>query len=150
MNPWIYALIPLSTAFFAWLWWRSRVRAGAIRVLAESRGFHYLGKALPRSLQLTGSPFVSITSVWNVIDGEPRGTRIVAFDCKLGEGKASWRRTVIAVKTNIGNIAASSFDPALRIEQMKDWVLIYHPKDFALIARQLMPVTELGAYLETI
>ena len=88
--------------------------------------------------------------MWNVIDGEPRGTRIVAFDCKLGEGKASWRRTVIAVKTDIANIATSSFDPALRIEQMEDWVLIYRPQDLALIARQLMPVTELEEYLETI
>jgi len=72
---------------------------------------------------LTGWPFASITSVWNVIDGEPLGKRIVVFDCKFGDGKASWRRTVIAIKTVIGNITASSFDPSLGIEQMNDWVI---------------------------
>jgi hypothetical protein len=88
--------------------------------------------------------------VWNVIDGEPRGTRIVAFDCRIGAGKGSWSRTVIAVKTDIGSITASAFDSALRIERMKDWVVIYRPKDFAGITRQLMPVTELELYLEAI
>jgi len=99
---------------------------------------------------MTGWPFASVASVWNIIDGEPRGTRIVAFDCRFGQGKASWRRTVIAVQTDIGNITASSFDPALRVEQMGDWVFIYRPKGFALITGQLMPIPELGAYLEAI
>ena len=126
------------------------MRARDIRTLAESCGFQYLGEALPHSLPLTSMPFASITSVWNVIDGEPRGKRIVAFDCRFGEGKASWRRTVIAIRTDIRNVTASAFDPSLRIVQTDDWVFIYRPKEVALIPLQLTPIPELHAYLDTI
>lgn len=150
MGAWVYVLIAAGMALFLWLWWRSRVRALEIRTLAESCGYHYLGKSLPRSLSLSRGPFNSITSVWNVIDGDPRGKRVVAFDCKFGEGKGSWRRTVIAVKPEMSNITVSSFDPSLRLEQTDDWVFIYRPKDFALVSRQLTPIPELRAYLESV
>ena len=146
----MYVLIAGGTALFLWFWWRSRVRALEIRTLAESCGFHCLGNSLPRSLSLSGRPFNSITSVWNVIDGDPRGKRVIAFDCRFGEGKASWRRTVIAVKTEMSNITVSSFDPYLLLEQKDDWVFIYRPKDFALVSRQLTPIPELRAYLENV
>jgi hypothetical protein len=135
--------------FFIWLWWQSTVRARELRSLAESCGFHYLGDALPRSLPLAGSPLASMTGVWNVIDGEPRGKRIVAFDCRFGVGRGSWRRTVIAIRTEIASITTSFFDPSLRIEQVNDWIFIYRPKDFARFP-QLIPIPELRAYLQTI
>ena len=73
-------------------------RAAAIRGMAIRSGFHYLGDALPRSLTLYGTPFDHASKVWKVIDGEPRGIRIIAFDCQIGVGKGSWRPTVIAVE----------------------------------------------------
>jgi hypothetical protein len=72
-------------------------RAGAIRALAIRSGMHYLGNALPKALRLEGTPFHRVSKVWNVVDGEPRGSRVIAFDCQVGAGKHSWRRTVIAV-----------------------------------------------------
>jgi hypothetical protein len=146
----IYVIWAVMVVLFTLSWWRGRIRAKEIHSLARSCGFQHLGEALPRSLLLTNAPFTSITSVWNVIDGEPRGKRIIAFDCRFGNGKASWRRTVIAIKTEISNITASAFDPYLRIEQMNDWVLIYRPKEFALISRGMIPIPELRAYLDTI
>src|SRR5215467_6190972 len=77
-----------------------RYRADAIRALATRSGMHYLGDALPKALGLSGTPFHHVSRVWNVIDGEPRGTRVMAFDCRVGAGKGSWRRTVIAVETD--------------------------------------------------
>ena len=139
----------LFAALFAWPWWRSRSRAKEIRGLAVSLNLHYLGEALPSSFSLAGVPFDSMTSVWNVIDGEPRGTRIIAFDCTFGEGKGRWRRTVIAMKTQIGNVTVSAFDPYLRIEQLGDWTVIWRPKELSLIPPGLMPVAELKAYLES-
>jgi hypothetical protein len=35
---------------------------------------------------------------WNVIEGKGHGVRVVAFDCRLGTGKGSWRRSVIAAE----------------------------------------------------
>ena len=151
MNPWTFAVVPAAVvALSAWLWRRSRVRAGEVRALAATHGFHYLGEALPRSLDLTGSLLASVGSVWNVIDGEPRGTRIVAFDCKIGEGRGSRRRTVVAVKGQVGIPTVLRFDPSLRQEQVRDWVLIYRPEDTALIDVGLTPISELQAYLEAI
>lgn len=143
-------LIVALLALFTLLWWQSRVRARELRSLAESCGFHYLGDALPRGVPIKGSQFHSMTAVWNVIDGEPRGTRIVAFDCRFGVGKGSWRRTVIAVKADIGHITASSFNQTFQIEPIDDWVFIYQSKQFSLIPRQLLSIPELRVYLETI
>jgi hypothetical protein len=151
MYAWPQALCPLFLAvLFAWLWWRSRLREREIRALAASLSLHYLGEALPSSFSLAGAPFDSITSVWNVVDGELRGVRVIAFDCRFGEGKASWRRTVIAANTDLGNVAASMFDPYLRIEQNRDWTVIWWSKDLSLIPPGLMPAAELRTYLESI
>lgn len=121
MDTWLDDFVMAIFIFFAlallgWLWWERRVRATAIRKLAESQGFHYLGEALPHSLPISTSPFTSVKSVWNVIDGEPRGVRIVAFDCKFGQGRGSWSRTVVAIKTEVGTLASLFTDPELRIE----------------------------------
>lgn len=142
--------LALLAGFFLWLWWLARVRAKEIRALAASLNFKYLGEALPRSLQLNGAPLDSVTAAWNVVDGEPRGTRVIAFDCKFGEGKGSWRRTVIAIQTEISNIKVSAFDPRATIEQIGNWVVVWRPKEFTLIPSGLMSVTELRAHLETL
>ena len=88
-----------------------RYRADAIRASAIRSGMHYLGYALPRSLTLEGTPFYRYSKVWNVIDGEPRGTRIMAFDCQVGVGKRSWRRSVIAVESDGNSFSNMPINP---------------------------------------
>lgn len=127
--------------------WRNQVRTSEIRRLADTTGLHYLDNALPRSL--TNLPS-GITDVWNVLDGEHRGRRVIAFDCKFGEGKGRWRCTVIAVKAERSSITASVFDRDVAIEQIGEWTFIYRPRPFAFVAPQLTPVAELAAYLEAI
>jgi len=118
-----------------------------IRRLAETTGFHYLNNALPRSLRNLPS---GITSVWNVLDGEHRGRRVIAFDCRFGQGKGSWRRTVIAIQAERSSITASAFDPEVEVEQIGEWTFLYRPRQLAFITRQLTPVAELAAYLDAI
>jgi len=125
-----------------------RKRATAIRALAHRLGFHYLGDALPRSLTLDGTPFHRASKVWNVIDGEPRGVRIIAFDCRVGIGKGSWRRTVIAIASSAHFSDAVPFNPDMTTVPTGGWKIMFRPKasvNFRIAG--LMPVQELEAHL---
>jgi hypothetical protein len=80
LNPWPYVLLTIAAALGSWVWWRGRVHVTEIRRTAELYGFRYLGEAVPPSLPLGELPFLMVTSIWNAIDGERRGRRVVAFD----------------------------------------------------------------------
>ena len=147
MNAFDTALLAGLAALLGAGFWLSHARTREIRRLAETTGFHYLENALPRSLKILPS---GITSVWNVLDGEHRGRRVIAFDCKFGEGKGSWRRTVIAIQAERSSVTASAFDPEVEVEQIGEWTFLYRPRQLSFIARQLTPVAELAAYLDAI
>jgi hypothetical protein len=126
-----------------------RHRAATIRALAIRYGFHYLGTALPRSLTLGGTPFDRTSSVWNVIDGEPRGIRMVAFDCRVGVGKGSWCRTVIAVESDGDVLSPVAFNCDMAIDRSGRWKVLYRPKGlFTTRTGGLMPIEELDAYVK--
>ena len=129
-----------------------RYRADAIRSLATRSGMHYLGKALPRSLTLEGTPFHNFSKVWNVIDGEPRGARIMAFDCQVGVGKLSWRRSVIAVEGDGNVFSGVPLHPDMTIDRTGRWkILYYRPKThFILRINGLTPIEELEANLNAV
>ena len=134
------------------LYTSQRYRADAIRTLASRSGMHYLGKALPRSLTLEGTPFRHFSKVWHVIDGEPYGTRIMAFDCQVGVGKRSWRRSVIAVEGEGDVFTNVALHPDMTIDRTGRWkILYYRPKNhFALRIAGLTPIEELEANLNAV
>jgi hypothetical protein len=128
-----------------------KYRAGAIRTLASRSGLHYLGNALPKSLTLEGTPFHLASKFWNVLDGEPSGTRIMAFDCRVGEGRYSWRRTVIAVESDDSPLARLPLHPNMTIDRSGQWHVLYHPRAaFAFRGTGLTQVEELEATLKAI
>lgn len=127
-----------------------RRRTAAVRALASRLGFHFLGTALPRSLTLSGTPFSTHSKVWNVIDGEPRGVRTIAFDCRVGIGKSSWTRTVIAVEMVRTFRQPLPFNPEMTIDTAGDWRIVYRLKasiNFRIAG--LMPLDELESYLSS-
>jgi hypothetical protein len=119
-----------------------RYRASAIQTLAIRFGMHYLGNALPKSLSLEGTPFHRASKVWNVADGEPRGTRIMAFDCQVGVGKRSWRRTVIAVESSGNILSHLPLHPDMTIDRSGRWQILYRPK--APLSFRIGGLTPLG------
>jgi len=129
---------------------RHRRRAAAVRALATRLGFDYLGPALPQSFTLRGTGLEAATSFWNVINGERNGIRTVAFDCQIGTGKGSWRRTVIAAKATTEVFDALKFNIDLIVERSGDWLLLYQPKTASLVPPGLMPVAEIEAHLEAV
>lgn len=133
-------------------WIRDRLRVHAIRTLACKLGFTYLGKTrLPEALSLYGTPFNNATLVWNVLDGERGSTRVIAFDCKVGLGKGSYQRTVIAARSLADVFGAKAFNPAIEVTRSAQWALLYYPPPTVGSSHpSLMPVAELAAHLESI
>jgi hypothetical protein len=128
-----------------------RYRAGAIRTFAARSGMHYLGDALPNSIRLEGTQFHRVSKVWNVIDGEPRGTRVMAFDCQVGAGKQSWRRTVIAIEGDDNVLSRLPFQLDMAIDRSGRWQILYRPKaHFGFRIAGLTPVEELEASLNAV
>lgn len=134
------------------LYTSQRYRADAIRDLAIRSGMHYLGSALPGSLTLEGTPFHHFFKVWNVIDGEPHGTRIMAFDCQVGIGKRSWRRSVIAAEGERNVFSSVPLHPDMAINRTGRWKILYYgPKThFTLRITGLTPIEELTASLNAV
>src|SRR4051794_23209174 len=100
MDIWNYALSAGAGLLVALHFFRQFRRAAAITALASRLGFTCIGSAFPHSLTLHGTPLENATSVWNVIDGDRHGLRVVAFDCRIGRGKGSWLRSAIAVESD--------------------------------------------------
>jgi len=150
MNITTYILIVGAGLVLAILWFRERRRSTALRAMAVRRGFAYLGGAIPSSVTLHGTPMDQATSVWNVIDGECSGIRVVAFDCRIGNGKGSWRRTVIAARSPEDPFSGKSSTPDLTVDHSGDWTILYQPKTLSLIPPGLMPVGEIEAHFDSI
>ncbi len=122
-------------------------RAFAFRRLAKEFGFSRLNKRLPEALSLYGTPFAHRQLTWNVIDGERHTLRVVVFDCQIGEGEGSWKRTVIAIRTGSSTMDAAKFDTRVKVENSGGWSVFYYPWALKL---GLVPVKELRAHLTSI
>jgi hypothetical protein len=147
MGTSVYFWLVGAGLLFAW-WLRERRRAVAIRAMAARLGFVYLGRELPKSLSLHGTPIEGASSTWNVIDGERRGIRVVAFDCRIGNGKGSWRRTVIAAQSPRDVFDVVRFNGDLTVGRSGKWAILYQPKTFSFIPTGLMPLSELEAHMD--
>jgi hypothetical protein len=147
--PWPYVLIGLGL-FLGFLYQRHLRRLADMRALATRFGFHYLGDALPRFFSLDGTGLSRATSVWNVIDGERYGVRILIFDCRIGKGKHSWTRTAIAAQTKADVFGAMLFEHCFMSENSGDWRLLYWPEPslFGPFRPGLTPLQELEAQMD--
>lgn len=120
-----------------------------MKELAAKLGFVYVGEALPKSLELSGTPIAGQTKAWNVIDGEVGGVRIIVFDCRIGSGKGSWQRTVVAARTPPSGSKQYFRDPSLLSERSGAWLITYRHRAVSLVPRGLIPVEELERHLST-
>jgi hypothetical protein len=139
----------LAAAGLIGLWLSIRKRQAAVRAMAKRRGFTYIGRTLPRSIGLHGTALQRANSVWNVVDGECGQVRVISFDCQIGQGKGSWRRTAIAAQA-LPEVFGSAFLSDVVIERSGDWSILYEPWKLSLMPSGLMPVSELEAHLDGI
>jgi hypothetical protein len=150
MNYWPVLPAMVIVAVLLWSYRKARERSRQINDLAQELGFRLLGEDLPLDIDLKSSSISNVSSVWNVIDGTPRGIRIVAFDCRIGQGKGSWETTVIAVNAEPGAVTASGFDLSLEKEHIDGWTLLFHRIGLEFNGGSKMSSEELKGYLEAI
>jgi hypothetical protein len=82
------------------------------------------------------------------MDGELNGVRIVIFDCRIGQGKRSWRRTVIAVKSHADIFKSVPMVLDLTSGPAGEWTVLYQPKTYQIIPPRLIAASELDALLD--
>ena len=122
-------------------------RTYAIRRLAKKFGFAYLRQRLPEALSLYGTPFAHRLLTLNVIDGERHGSRIVVFDCQVGDRTASWWWTVIAIRTGSHTMDAAKIDSRMKVENSGGWSVFYYPQELKL---GVMHIKVLRAHLSSL
>jgi len=75
----------------------------------------------------------------------------MAFDCQVGVGKRSWRRTVIAIESDGDVIGHLRVQPDMAIDRAGRWQILYRPKqDFSFRIAGLTPVEGLEANLNAV
>jgi len=151
MNSAAYVLYALMAGGLLAVIAMDPIRVRAIRRLAEKLSMSYCSdvSAFPE-VSLTGTELEGATLAWNVISGVRNGINVVAFDCRIGKGKGSWRRTVIAAETEHNVFGGAAFLPELTVATSGKWKLLYRQRELEFLARGLMPVKELEAHIESI
>jgi hypothetical protein len=128
----------------------SRKRAKSMVTLADRLGLKMWGDRLPPELTLAGTPIADASATWNVMEGKQNGVPIIVFDCRMGRGKGSWRRTVIAARSSRDVFASVPSESSYTVDRAGEWVVLYAPKRGFAVGRSLMPLSELEARLSTV
>lgn len=101
------------------------IRDRRIRQYAARTGYAYVGDQLPADFPLLKSFARNASKIQAAVWGESCGQRFLFFDCTLGSGKGRLRRTVIAVCGPRESFGAERLDPALALESIDSWTLLY-------------------------
>jgi hypothetical protein len=143
---WVAALANV----FLWSSIDDRRRARGIARLANTLGLKARGDQLPADLSLVGTPMANRSTTWNVFEGMQSGIPFVVFDCRIGTGKASWRRTVIAARASRDVFATVPSDYSYTVDHCGEWMVFYSPKTMSFFGQRLMPIAELEARISTL
>ena len=125
-------------------------RTRQLREWASHNGFTSLGKALPKSIDPKGSGIGGVSSVWNVYERQGDGAHIVLFDCRIGRGKGSSRRTVIAAEASRDVFDTVPLEVGMTVDHQENWQILYRSLVPSYGLRPLMPVDEIKARIRAI
>ncbi|MGI4815259.1 MAG: hypothetical protein ACRYGG_18270, partial [Janthinobacterium lividum] len=143
MHNWEFAAwMTFLGALVVWSFLNSHKRAKAMVALADRLGLKMWGERLPAELSLAGTPISGASATWSVMEGKQNGIPVIAFDCRMGTGKGSWRRTVIAARSSQDGFATVLSESSYTVDRVGDWVILYAPKRVFAV-RGLMPISEL-------
>lgn len=151
MKNWLSGLwMTLIACFIVWSLWEDWKRNRRMPMLMSNLGLKSWGNTLPRGLSLTGTPMAHASAIWNVMEGKRNDIPFVVFDCRMGAGKGSWRRTVIAARAEHNVFATLPLESRYIVDRCGEWMIFYAPKGGLAAGRSLMPLAELEARLTSL
>jgi hypothetical protein len=131
--PPLYLLVVAVACLIVWDALRQRARTRDIRRLAQRMGFAYVGSALPGNFPLQRTSSRAARSISRAVAGDKGNHELVLFDCKLGLGKGTFRRSVVAVRGQDAAFGTARFGPDIVAEQVGEWAVVYGDRRLLLI-----------------
>jgi hypothetical protein len=136
----------VATGFILWSLIREKRRTFQVQARAARLHYTYLGDSLPKSFSVAGTELQGLSKVWNVCDGEFRGVRALFFDCRMREGKGSWRRTVLALQTDDWRRVGFKAAHELTVNPSGDWLVFFQSRTSWSAFDPFIPVDESEVY----
>ena len=136
---WLLMLTGLAIAL-GFREFNGRQRSKQMRDLANSRRLTFLGDTLTKGFPLHKTSSSSARSLCNCVVGDEDRREILVFDCRLGHGKGSFSRTMVAFRGNESAFGWARFGPDFKTERAGDWAVVYG-------ARRLLTIAEIEALL---
>jgi len=114
--------------YIAWLLFQQYERGREILQFAQRMEFSYLGGSLPPTFPLHLTSSSRAHSIDNTVIGNRGKKVLVLFDCRMGHGKTSYWRGVLAVRGQHQGFGVAQYGPDLSTEQVDDWTVVYGSK----------------------
>jgi hypothetical protein len=119
--------------------WSLRYSTGDQRIFGGRRPVHY-----PIAFK---NPGFAISRIWNVLDGERNGIRVVIFDSLIGEGRGARACTLFATQT--GENLFNGLSWGEKIAQRSGWTVVYRIP-FIRIRPWTLSITRIEALLNNL
>ncbi len=116
-HVWIGFLVVMLILHFI----RDEDRTKQMRKFASDTRLTYIGDSLPRHFPMQNTSWRLAHSISRVVVGED----FLLFDCRIGHGKGSRGRTVVAARGEPSAFGWARFGPDLETEQAGEWTLAY-------------------------
>jgi hypothetical protein len=145
----VVATILLFAAVYGWFWYgwvgliaalwvlgliRDAKRTKLIKEFACDTGLTFIGNSLPGYFPMRHTSSCQAHSIKRVLVGNG----VLLFDCRIGSGKGSRGRTVVAGRGKPSAFGWTRFGPDFETEQAGEWALVYG-------SRRLLELEEIGA-----
>ena len=129
------SLLSILVSIFVGIKYLYRSRATAMRALAARWSFHYSAGdpriwggrrspvQYPTGFKMKCYPVYAMSRMWNVVDGERNGIRVLIFDSMIGTGKGARCCTLVATQTT--ETLFKSVSSREKIAQRAGWTAVY-------------------------
>jgi hypothetical protein len=129
--PFLFILLALIAFLIVQDALRLRARTKQIREFAEKRSLTYIGATVPNTFPANAARALRWAhSMRSAVVATNGSKDLILFDCTVGHGRGSRRRTVVAARGQHGAFGLAPFSPDLETEEVDEWTLVYASNRF--------------------